>query len=69
MSDDNKQIEQVGDDATLKEEHDEEEFPLPKWEWLLISAAAFRAFFPILILVVALITLAGYLLWSVAFGM
>ena len=48
---------------------DEEDYTLPKWEWLLISAAAFRAFLPIIILLIALITIAGFLLWSVVFGM
>jgi len=48
---------------------EEENYPLPKWEWLLISVAAFRAFLPIILLIIALITLAGYLLWGVVFGM
>ena len=56
-------------DVYLDEADDQEDKPLPKWEWLLISAAAIRAFFPLFIIVLVLIVLAGALLWGVVLGM
>ena len=55
------------DDITQsgKPEDDKEEITLPKWEWLLIAAAALRVFMPIIIAVAVLLALFTYFLLHV----
>ena len=52
------------DEEDIIHDNEEEEHPLPKWEWLLISAAAIRTFFPIFILIIILMGIAIFLLMS-----
>ena len=41
----------------------EEEPPFPKWEWLLVMAAAFRTFLPIFFTFIVLLLVGIFLMW------
>ena len=44
------------------QDEQEEQVPLPKWEWLIISAAALRVFLPIILVFAVLLGLFAFLL-------
>jgi len=77
ISDNNQDKEKIEYENAEKKEHDaeisspdelkaeeEELLPPPKWDWLIITLAAYRAFGPVFIMFILLLLFGIFLLWG-----